>query len=60
MKIRIRIPLSWRRQQRWCPSTDQLEPLHRYFFFNASPDDSVHFCGLWAKAYTVRFGVGYA
>ena len=57
--MKIRIPLSWRRQQRWCPSTDQLEPLRRFFFFNVSPDERICFA-YWGVAYTIRFGVGYA
>jgi len=59
MKIRIRIPLSWKRYQRYSPATDQMEPLRRHFFLNVSPDERVFF-GYWGKAYTIRFGVFYA
>jgi hypothetical protein len=59
MRIRIRIPLSWRRHRRYSFVTDQMEPLRRFFFVNISPD-TIRFCNGWGKAYTVRFGVGYA
>lgn len=59
MKVRIRIPLSWRRVQRYSPVTDYFEPMRLFFFLNISTDDKIFFAG-WGKAYTVRFGIGYA
>jgi hypothetical protein len=59
MKIRIRIPLSWRRTQQWSPHTDQLEPLRRFFFLNVSHDPNMFFAH-WGVALTLRFGIGYA